>query len=102
MVTERRKSFGEREIIKKERRDGRKCSKQVEEKKKEELPKLPEQTHAVDTWIFDVDDFTDKVEEEKRRILLLSFLFLLLLLQCYSYYYYNYFVFRLDIKSQQF
>ena len=55
----------EREIVKKERRDGRKCSKQLDEDKKPELPELDPHAKSTDNWIFDDDNASEKADSEK-------------------------------------
>ncbi|XP_053398202.1 calponin homology domain-containing protein DDB_G0272472-like [Mercenaria mercenaria] len=66
-ASERRKSIIEqREIVKKERRDGRKCSKLVEEPK--QLDELEVDVKKVESWIYEKVDFLEKKELEKEEV----------------------------------
>ncbi|XP_060607642.1 muscle M-line assembly protein unc-89-like isoform X10 [Ruditapes philippinarum] len=67
-ANERGKSIVEqREIVKKEKRDGRKCVKKSEETTKP-LPELEVDAKKVDPWIFDQDDFSEKKDLGKEDL----------------------------------
>lgn len=57
----------QREIVKKERRDGRKCVKKVEEEEKKELPQPVIEVKKVESWIYEKDDYSEKPDTEKSK-----------------------------------
>lgn len=76
------KASVDREIIKKERRDGRKCSKQLEEEKKQDLPEFDYKRRNTDGWIYgDEEEKSEKADSEKGNFLRCSLTFVFVYMQ---------------------